>query len=127
MEEPTKTTETKFPAQAAAEKLPKGPLGVFQGVWNNWSPATEYVDGIPDIYFRNVLTIQMNEIDDHHEAGAPLEKKINEMVDIISVTFNWMRSHGLNDKDVAEAVKRRTAQFIDCQEIMDSYNERYGL
>ncbi len=82
---------------------------------------------MPDIYFRNILTIQMNEIDDHVEAGAPLEKSINEMVDLMSVSMNWMRSKGLTDMDVAEAIHRRTSRFIDVQAIMDSYNETYGL
>lgn len=103
------------------------PLGPLQDIWEAWIPCTEFVDGMPDIYFRNILTIQMNEIDDHVEAGDPLEKVINEMVDLMSVSMNWMRSKGLTDVDVAEAIHRRTSRFIDVQAIMDQYNENYGL
>ena len=102
-------------------------LGVFQDMFDAWIPVTDFVDGIPDVYFRNILTIQMNEIDDHVCDMAPMEKVINEMVDIISVTFNWMRSKGLDDQGIADAVVRRTSRFADVQAIMDSYNERYGL
>ncbi len=102
-------------------------LGVFQDIYDAWESATDFINGMPDIYFRNVLTIQMNEIDEHEDAEAPLEKKTNEMVDIISVTFNWMRSKGLDDVGIRHAVIRRTSRFADVDAIMAKYNEEYGL
>ena len=96
-------------------------------MFDAWESSTDFVDGMPEVYFRNVLTIQMNEIDDHIEAKAPLEKVTNEMVDIISVTFNWMRSKGLDAQGISDAVKRRTSRFADVDAILAKYNDLYGL
>ena len=102
-------------------------LGVFQDMYDAWESATDFIDGMPDIYFRSVLIIQMNEIDDHVCDLMPIEKITNEMVDIISVTFNWMRSKGLDAQGISDAVKRRTSRFADVDAIMAKYNDLYGL
>ena len=104
----------------------KRPLGPLQDVWDAWTPMQDFVDGIPYVYFENVLRIQLNEIEDHHNAGEQ-DKIDKEIVDIMSVCLNWFRSRGLSDQDVADAIKARTNRFADVQAICDSYNERYGL
>jgi len=103
------------------------PLGPLQPIWDAWESHRDYIDGLPNIYFRNVIEIQLNEIDDHVEAGNPPDKVENEIVDIISICMNWFRSRGFSDQDVVEAIQYRLPRFDDTQGIMDKYNERYGL
>ena len=106
-------------------------LGPLQPIWDSWTPQQDFIDGLPDIYFRNVITIQFNEIDDHVEAGNPPEKVHNEIVDIMSICLNWLRSKGLDDQGVAAAITARAPKYSDTGEgtaaIIERYNRVYGL
>lgn len=102
-------------------------LGPLQDIWDAWNGQQDFVDGMPNIYFENVIRIQFGEIDDHAEAGHPPEKINNEIVDIISISLNWLRSRGLDDKGVADAIKARLTRFDDTAAIVKKYNDIYGL
>ncbi len=102
-------------------------LGPLQPIWDAWDKHNQFLDGIPSIYFKNVISIQFNEIDDHEEAGHPIERIRNEIVDIMSISMNWLRSTGLDDKGVAEAIGNRLTRYADTEAILLKYNEEYGL
>ncbi len=102
-------------------------LGPLQSIWNAWSNQAEFVDGLPNIYFENVIRIQFNEIDDHVEDGCLPVKINNEIVDIMSICMNWLRSRGLDDQGVADAIRARSPRFDDTQSIIDKYADLYGL
>lgn len=102
-------------------------LGPLQGIWDAWNDQENFIDGMPNIYFENVIRIQFGEIDDHAEAGHPPEKTNNEIVDILSICLNWLRSRGLDDKGVAAAIEARLTRFADTETIVQKYNKEYGL
>ncbi|KKN77098.1 hypothetical protein LCGC14_0364390 [marine sediment metagenome] len=102
-------------------------LGPLQPIWDAWRKHDEFIDGIPNIYFQTVIAIQFNEIDDHVEAGHPPEKIDNEIVDVMSICLNWLRSRGKDDKGVAAAIEARLTRYADTQGIIDKYAREYGL
>ncbi len=108
---------------------PKKPpvLGPLQPIWDAWCSEEYFIDGIPNLYFRNVITIQFNEIDDHEAAGHPIERVRNEIVDVMSICMNWLRSTGLDDVGVAQAMANRLPRYDDVAGIVRKYNEEYGL
>jgi len=105
----------------------KAVLGPLQPIWDAWNSQADFVDGIPNIYFENVIRIQFNEIEDHVAAGQNGVKINNEIVDIMSICMNWLRSRGLNDQAVADAITARSPRFDDTAGIIQKYNELYGL
>ncbi len=102
-------------------------LGPLQPIWDAWEEHRDFIDGMPNIYFENVIRIQFNEIDDHKEAGHPPERTTNEIIDVISICLNWLRSRGLDDQGVADAIAARTPRFDDTASIIKKYNEEYYL
>ena len=112
--------------------MPKQPiLGPLQPIWDSWEPHRNFIDGLPNIYFENIIQIQFNEIADHTGAGEPSEKVNHEIVDIISICLNWLRSRGLDDQGVADAIRTRAPKYSDVGEgaagIIERYNREYGL
>lgn len=102
-------------------------LGPLQPIWDAWEEHRAFIDGLPNVYFQNVISIQFNEIDDHAEAGDLPEKTNSEIVDIISISLNWFRSKGLDDQGVADAISARLTRYADTAAIIKKYNEEYGL
>lgn len=102
-------------------------LGPLQPIWDAWVPHHQFIDGIPSVYFDILQKIQLNEIEDHEEAGDPPEKVNNEIVDMMSIGLNWLRSRGLDDQGVADAIKARLTRYADTQGIIDKYNREYGI
>ena len=106
-------------------------LGPLQPIWDAWEGHRDFIDGLPDIYFESLIQIQFNEIDDHKEADNPPEKTTNEIVDVMSICLNWLRSRGLDDQGVADAIGARAPKYSDAGEgaaaIIERYNQEYGL
>ena len=103
------------------------PLGPLQPIWNAWIPHHDFIDGIPNVYFEMLQRIQLNEINDHEAAGAPPEKINNEIVDMMSIGLNWLRSRGLTAQGVADAIEARLIRYADTQAIIDKYAREYGI
>ena len=102
-------------------------LGPLQPIFDAWTPHEQFIDGMPNLYFRNVICIQFNEIDDHEAAGHPVEKTRNEIIDIMSICMNWLRSTGLDEGGVAEAMGNRVPRYEDTGAIIKKYNDLYGM
>lgn len=102
-------------------------LGPLQPIWDAWEEHRDFIDGLPNVYFQNIISIQFNEIEDHEEQGRPPEKVANEIVDIMSLCLNWLRSKGLDDQGVADAIAARLPRYTDTAAIIEKYAEEYGL
>lgn len=109
------------------EPIEQPVLGPLQPIWDAWEEHRDFIEGIPNLYFQNVISIQFNEIDDHTEAGHPPEKTDNEIVDIMSICLNWLRSRGHDDQGVADSISARLIRYADTQGIIDKYQSEYGL
>ena len=104
------------------------PLGPLQAVWDAWEPVTKGIIGKPASHFILTLVVQIAEILAALEAGDKAHAA-EEMVDLMSVAQNWMRSIGLSDLEVAEAiVKRAQERYVgQAAKIMKKYEKAYGV
>ncbi len=104
------------------------PLGPLQPAYDTWSEVQEQVLDKPLSHFMPTITIQMLEVYEHVASGR-VDKAINEVVDILSVSLNWLRWFGLDDVEIAEAIRARTATRYEgkAQEILDKYAATWGI
>jgi len=90
---------------AALTKL----LGGFALAWIAWSASSKRTNALPERHFSEALEWQLVEI----KQAQDMSHKINELLDIISVTLNWLRWHGLTPADIAHlATKRALTRYL---------------
>ena len=99
------------------------PLGPFQIIWDAWTPAEEVHRNQVSDYFINIIRDQFVE---YWICALCLNtgKADNEIMDIISVSMNWLRSRGYTDKDVATLAKSRSKRY---EGHTDEIIKKYGL
>ena len=78
------------------------PLGPFQDIWDAWDPVDARVIKQPASHFPAVIQLQLNEA-----AAESINSRGKEVVDIISVSLNWLRWLGYSPAEVADLVRAR--------------------
>ncbi len=95
---------------------------------DTWDEVHDQVVEKPRYHFLRTLGIQLEEVEDDLDRGD-LPHAAKEMVDIISVTLNWMRWLGLSAEDIAKVIKTRTeTRYLgQAQDILDKYWKEYAI
>lgn len=101
------------------------PLGELSHLWDAWTPHEFEMRELNPEYFAYFIAWQMQEIEDEEYS---LDVQSREVIDIISLCFNWLRSLGYNEIDVAELAKLRSASRYEGQTkaIIARDEERYA-
>ena len=101
--------------------------GVLQLLWDAWTPSQERIVKSSDQDFVIAVIKQLLEIKQHLnnvclEPGS-YEKAMNEIVDIISLSQNWLRKFGLNPDSITALIKDRVeSRYVGkTEEILDKY------
>jgi hypothetical protein len=100
------------------------PLGPLQGAWDAWESHTEYIHGLKPAYFQTIILAQLVEVQEHLSAHEDTHAA-KEVIDIISVCLNWLRSMHLNDSAIAALICERTRTRYTGQtaDIMKKYRK----
>lgn len=113
-------------------KRPESPLGVFQEMWDAWSPVhpldDTYRGALELDHFCWLICTQMDEIRAHESAGEHARLD-NEIVDLISIAMNWLRHRGYGQPHAfanAIAARVRTRYVGNTAAIVARDRERYG-
>ena len=107
----------EYESQEWAKEFPG--LGVFQDIWDAWDSVEQRVMELSEGSHLKIVQHQLHEI----LGASDRQSELNEIVDIISVSLNWLRWHGLNTADIAALVQKRNSQRYvgKTTEIMDKY------
>lgn len=81
-------------------------LGVLQHLWDAWMPEHNNILRAPADLFPPAYLAQLKEIKEHLRDGDE-DKALNEIVDMISLSVNWLRWFGLKPQDIAELIDKR--------------------
>ena len=92
-------------------------LGPFVSTWMAWSKTWDIWKSYPDAHFAYAIEQQLEELDDCDD-----DHKAKELVDIMSITLNWMRQLGLTPEEIAQAVMNRArTRYNNTEEILVKY------
>jgi len=97
-------------------------LGALQDLWNAWDPAHQEMLTKEPEHFYVAWQVQVDELQQHLR-DKNKRAALNEMVDIISISLNFMRNMGCSPADVAELVRERADKRMKDQtaEILKKY------
>jgi hypothetical protein len=94
-------------------------LGPFVAPWRAWDKSWERWKTYDEGHFAHAIYHQLLEL-----AECDDEHKPKELVDIISITLNWMRRLGMEPEDIAQTVMDRArTRYSDTDAILDKYVE----
>ena len=111
-----------------SDAVTQHPLGPLQGMRDAWDRVHDQVMAKPSSHFRISIGIQMDEVDKEIAKGNG-SHAAKEMVDILSVTLNWMRWLGLSAGEIAHVIRARAADRYEgqAQNILDKYAKKFGI
>jgi hypothetical protein len=97
-------------------------LGALQDLWDAWDPAHQEMLTKEPEHFYVAWQVQIDELQ-HHLREENKHAALKEMVDIISISLNFMRNMGCSPADVAELVRERADKRMKGQtaEILKKY------
>jgi len=80
-------------------------LGPFQDIWDAWDEVHNRLMVQPETHFTSTILTQLEEAE-----AEPRDTRAKEVIDIISVSLNWLRWLGYGPEMVAQAVQDRAAK-----------------
>ena len=101
-------------------------LGVLNLICDIWDQVNDRVVQLPPAHFAASLIIQIAEALEHIKDGDKAAAT-KEVVDIISVSLNWLRAFGLDRRGIEELILLRLSRYADPVAIMDKYRKVYGI
>ena len=108
-------------------------LGNFDPIWDVWSSVQDRIRALPQDHFPRTLVAQLDEIEALQAQPGGEDAIEKELIDIISVTFNWLRYRGLSRREVGRLARMRawTRYLHQTDAIIDKYErlfaeERHG-
>lgn len=81
-------------------------LGALQDLWDAWDPAHQEMLAKDPEHFYAAWRVQVDELRQHLRDNNK-RAALNEIVDVISISLNFMRNMGCSPADVAELVRER--------------------
>ena len=102
-------------------------LGVLGNIWEVWDEEHDQVMSQSFNHFNSLYLRQLLELVAHHNIGNT-QGAINEAIDFMSVSMNFLRWNGLNAHEIADAIKNRvdTRYRGKVRAIIDRDAGRYG-
>jgi len=101
-------------------------VGVFQDVWDKWNEVDSEVKALPPAHFASAIIIQVGEALECVKSGDT-EHQAKEVVDTISVCFNWLRNMGYTPDTIPDLVRGRLHRYTNPKEILEKYRSIYGI
>jgi hypothetical protein len=81
-------------------------LGVLAILWEVWNSEHENIVNSDHQLFHNAIIAQLTEIKEHLAKGEE-QRAVDEVIDMISISQNWLRKFGLDKLGVARAISSR--------------------
>ncbi len=102
-------------------------LGVLQEIWEVWDGEHEQIMAQSFSHFNSLYLGQLQELVSHHNTGNT-QGAINEAIDFMSVSMNFLRWSGLSAHEIYDAIKDRvdTRYRGKVRAIIDRDAGRYG-
>jgi len=93
-------------------------------IWDTWLESHELIMNLPFDHYMVCVKEQLREAFLHYHQGKP-DKAMNEVVDLISVSINWLVWFGQYKEDIRELVVNRvTSRMKDkTREIIEKYEQ----
>lgn len=112
--------EDAYAKETGMATLPSdNPLGPLQDIWDAWSPNDRDIVSKPEIYFERLFISQLVELFNCRD----LDRAYNELVDIMAVCLNYMRSFGETPDHIATIIRTRARERYKDRvaEILEKY------
>jgi hypothetical protein len=96
---------------------------IINSLFNTWSPQHYRIMELDEKDFQVAIVEQLKEI--HEHLRNKLQRKTaNEIVDIISISINWLRWLGYTPDEMYRAIEERirTRYKNNIREILDKYD-----
>lgn len=102
-------------------------LGVLKDIFEVWDREHEQIMSQSFSHFNSLYLRQLQELLSHHNTGNT-QGAINEAIDFMSVSMNYLRWSGLSAHEIYDAIKNRvdTRYRGKIRAIIDRDTGRYG-
>lgn len=92
-------------------------LGSFVALWLAWDKSWPRTQTLDEDHFYHAIYHQLLELTE-----SEVDHKPKELVDIISITLNWLHWLGYAPEDIAQTVMDRArTKYVDTDGIIDRY------
>ena len=102
-------------------------LGVLGDMWEVWNEEHDQIMSQSFLHFNSLYLRQLQELLAHHNQSNT-QGAINEAIDFLSVSINYLRWSGLSAHEIFDAIKDRidTRYRGKVRTIIDRDTGRYG-
>ncbi|KKN15243.1 hypothetical protein LCGC14_0988110 [marine sediment metagenome] len=102
-------------------------LGILGDIWEVWDGEDKQIKSQSFSHFTSLYLGQLQELLSHHNTGNT-QGAINEAIDFMSVSMNFLRWSGLSVHEIYDAIKNRidTRYRGKVRAILDRDAGRYG-